>query len=131
MQCGSAGGSVIEARRRRRSFGDELIAEEIEDLQENWMRQVDVVLQELPVLGRGVRANLVFTRVGAGPVVIKEIHDRVVQIAPARKVVQRRKMRVDTTVVSWETEHSERSRKVRLQSAPIIREARSTWTERQ
>ena len=70
------------------------------------------------VLEREVRANLVyrdFTRVGAGkmpdaktmgrwgvalgPAVIKEIHDRVVQIAQAKNVVQGRKMRVDTTVV--------------------------------
>jgi len=153
---------VIEARRLQRSFGDGLIAEEIEDLQETWMRHVDVVLQDdvivstvyqalahrcpnsrshgrpgfpaevvlrllilkhvrnwsYVVLEREVRANLVyrdFTRVGAGkmpdaktmgrwgvalgPAVIKEIHDRVVQIAQARKVVQGRKMRIDTTVV--------------------------------
>jgi transposase, IS5 family len=70
------------------------------------------------VLEREVRANLVyrdFTRVGAGkmadaktmgrwgvalgPAVVKEIHDRVVQIALAQKVVQGRKMRFDTTVV--------------------------------
>ena len=153
---------MIEARRLQRSFGDGLIAEEIEDLQETWMRHVDVVLQDdvivstvyqalahrcpnsrshgrpgfpaevvlrllilkhvrnwsYVVLEREVRANLVyrdFTRVGAGkmpdaktmgrwgvalgPAVIKEIHDRVVQIAQARKVVQGRKMRIDTTVV--------------------------------
>ena len=46
MQRRSAGGSVIEARRLQRSFGDGLIAEEIEDLQETWMRHVDVVLQD-------------------------------------------------------------------------------------
>ena len=70
------------------------------------------------VLEREVRANLVyrdFSRVGAGkmpdaktmgrwgvalgPGVIKEIHDRIVQIALAQKVVQGRKMRIDTTVV--------------------------------
>lgn len=153
---------MIEARRRQRSFGDGLIAEEIEDLQETWMRHVDVVLQDdvivstvyrvlahrhlnsrshgrpgfpaevvlrllilkhvrnwsYAVLEREARANLVyrdFTRVGAGkmpdaktmgrwgvalgPTAIKEIHDRVVQIAQARKVVQGRKMRIDTTVV--------------------------------
>jgi len=37
---------VIEARRLQRSFGDGLIAEEIEDLQETWMRHVDVVLHD-------------------------------------------------------------------------------------
>jgi len=144
---------MIEARRLQRSFGDGLIAEEIEDLQETWMRHVNVVLQDdvivsavyqalahrhpnsrshgrlgfpaevvlrllilkhvrnwsYAVLEREVRANLVyrdFTRVGAGkmpdaktmgcwgvalgPAVIKEIHDRIVQIAQARKVVQGR-----------------------------------------
>lgn len=70
------------------------------------------------VLEREVRANLVyrdFTRVGSekmpdaktmgrwgialGPEVIQQIHGRIVQIAQAKKVVQGRKMRVDTTVV--------------------------------
>jgi IS5 family transposase len=70
------------------------------------------------VLEREVRANLVyrdFTRVGAGkmpddktigrwgvalgPGVVKEIDDRIVQIALAQKAVQGRKMRIDTTVV--------------------------------
>ena len=41
-----AEGGVIEARRLQRSFGDGLIAEEIEDLQEAWMRHVDIVLQD-------------------------------------------------------------------------------------
>ena len=157
-----AEGGVIEARRLQRSFGDGLIAEEIEDLQEAWMRHVDIVLQDeeivsavhqalakrcpnslrhgrpgypaevvlrllilkhvrnwsYVVLEREVRANLVyrdFTRVGAGkmpdaktmgrwgvalgPAVVKVVHERVVQIALARKVVQGRKMRIDTTVV--------------------------------
>jgi IS5 family transposase len=34
-----------------------------------------------------------------GPGVINGIHDRIVQIARAQKVVQGRKMRIDTTVV--------------------------------
>jgi IS5 family transposase len=70
------------------------------------------------VLEREVRANLVyrdFTRVGAdkmpdaktmgrwgvalGPAVIKQIHDRIVQLAHGQDVVQGRRMRVDTTVV--------------------------------
>src|SRR5882672_12267315 len=69
------------------------------------------------VLEREVRANLVyrdFTRVGAGktpdaktmgrwgvavgPQVIKQIHQRIVQIAQAKEVTQGRRMRVDTTV---------------------------------
>lgn len=70
------------------------------------------------VLEREVRANLVyrnFTRVGSdkmpdaktmgrwgvalGPTAIQEIHDRIVQIAQDKGVVQGRRMRVDTTVV--------------------------------
>jgi transposase, IS5 family len=144
------------------SFGDGLIAAEVDDLREMWMTHVDAILADdaiiasvyqalaqrhansmrlgrpgfsaevvlrllilkhirnwsYAVLEREVRANLVyrdFTRVGAdkmpdaktmgrwgvalGPSVIKEIHDRIVQIALARQVVQGRRMRVDTTVV--------------------------------
>jgi IS5 family transposase len=70
------------------------------------------------VLEREVRANLVyrdFTRVGGakmpdaktmgrwgvalGPTVIKQIHDRIVQLAQAEQIVRGRRMRVDTTVV--------------------------------
>src|SRR3974377_75641 len=153
---------MIEMRRTQLNFGDGLIAAEVSDLREGWMKHADVVLSDeaivatvhdaranrhpksrcrgrrgapaetvlrllilkhirnwsYVVLEREVRANLVyrdFTRVGAGkmpdaktmgrwgvalgPAVIKEIHDRVVQIAQARKVVQGRKMRIDTTVV--------------------------------
>src|ERR1700693_3075855 len=69
-------------------------------------------------LSREVRANLVyreFTRVGGGktpddksmgrlarqlrPEVIRQIHDRVVAMAKEEKIVQARRMRVDTTVV--------------------------------
>ena len=41
---------MIEAKRLQRSFGDGLIAEEIEDLQESWMRHVDVLLQDEAIL---------------------------------------------------------------------------------
>ena len=70
------------------------------------------------VLEREVRANLVyrdFTRVGGakmpdaktmgkwamalGPEVVKQIHERVVQIARDHRVAAGRRMRVDTTVV--------------------------------
>lgn len=70
------------------------------------------------VVEREVRANLVyrqFTRVGSGkvpdaktlgrqavalgPEVVKQIHHRMVELAIGNKVVQGRKMRVDTTVV--------------------------------
>jgi transposase, IS5 family len=159
---------MIEARRLQRSFGDGLIAAEVNDLQEAWMAHVDAMLvddeiiaavyqalaQRHPnsgrrggpgfpaevvlrllilkhirnwsyaVLEREVRVNLVyrdFTRVGSdkmpdaktmgrwgvalGPVVIKRIHERIVQIAQAKKVVQGRRMRVDTTVVESNIHH--------------------------
>src|SRR5205807_3801161 len=70
------------------------------------------------VLEREVRANLVyrdFTRVGGaktpdaktigrwgvalGPEIVKQIHDRIVQLAQHNGVTQGRRMRVDTTVV--------------------------------
>src|ERR1039458_2999967 len=154
---------MIAARRLQRSFGDGLIAEEVADLWEPWMRQADQVLEDdglvtliqqelskrckksktrgrpstpadvvlrlallkhmrnwsFAVLAREVRANLVyreFTRIGGGkvpddktmgrltrqlsPAVVQQIHARVVAIAREEKVVEGRKMRVDTTVAS-------------------------------
>src|SRR3984957_13087409 len=80
---------------------------------------------------REVRANLVyreFTRVGAakmpdaktmgrwgaamGPVVIHQIHDRIVQIARANDVVQGRRMRIDTTVVESNIHYSHRQQPI-------------------
>jgi IS5 family transposase len=153
---------VIELCRRQLDFGDGLIAEEVGDLWEDWMRHVDTVLEDpvlldlvyealacrwknsrtrgrkgtpvdvvvrllvlkhmrnwsYAVLEREVRANLVyrqFTRIGAakvpdaktlgklglalGPAVIEQIHQRVVAIAQEQKIINGRKMRVDTTVV--------------------------------
>ena len=153
---------MIEARRAQLSFGDGLIAEEVTDLWEDWMRRADQVLDDdqllsivyealakrcpksrtrgrlgtpaevvvrllllkhirnwsYEVVEREVRANLVyrsFTRVGGGkvpddtvmnkwalalgPEVIENIHKRVVAIAHEKKVVEGRKLRVDTTVV--------------------------------
>src|SRR6516162_6599635 len=159
---GGRGRSVIKTHRAQRSFGDGLIAEEVKDLHEAWMKHADqlladpeivaavyealaqrhpqsrkrgrpgtpaeVVLRLLVlkhmrnwsygVLEREVRANLVyrdFTRVGGaktpdaktmgkwglamGPVVVKQIHERIVQIARDHRVTEGRRMRVDTTVV--------------------------------
>jgi IS5 family transposase len=153
---------MIEVCRRQLNFAEGLIAEEVGDLWEAWMRQVDEVLSDQELLGtvyealarrwpqsrtrgrkgtpaevvlrllllkhirnwsyavleREVRANLVyrqFTRVGAarvpdaktlgklglalGPEVIEKLHQRVVAIAQAKKVVAGRRLRVDTTVV--------------------------------
>ena len=153
---------MIEARRAQLSFGDGLIADEVTDLWEDWMRPADQVLDDdqllstvyealtkrrpksrtrgrlgtpaevvlrllllkhirnwsYEVVEREVRANLVyrsFTRVGGGkvpddtvmnkwalalgPEVIENLHKRVVAIAQEKKVVEGRKMRVDTTVV--------------------------------
>ena len=153
---------MIEMRRAQLSFGDGLIADEVDDLCEEWMKHADQVLTDdqivtavyealakrhpksrsrgrlgapaevvlrllllkhvrnwsYQVLEREVRANLVyrdFTRVGAGktpdaktigrwgvalgPEAIKQIHERIVQIARGNGLVQGRRMRVDTTVV--------------------------------
>jgi transposase, IS5 family len=153
---------MIEARRAQLNFADGLIAEEVTDLWEDWMRPADQVLDDdqllstvyealakrrpksrtrgrlgtpaeivvrllllkhirnwsYEVVEREVRANLVyrsFTRVGGGkvpddtvmnkwalalgPEVIENLHKRVIEIAQEKKVVQGRKMRVDTTVV--------------------------------
>ncbi len=153
---------MIETRRAQLSFGDGLIAGEVADLWEDWMRLADQVLDDDKLLStvyealakrrpksrtrgrlgtpaevvlrllllkhirnwsyegveREVRANLVyrsFTRVGGGkvpddtvmnkwalalgPEVIENLHKRVVAIAQEKKVVEGRKMRVDTTVV--------------------------------
>jgi IS5 family transposase len=153
---------VIERRRAQRSFGDGLIADEVQDLREGWMNHADrllddeaivaavyealgrrhpksrsrgrlgapadVVLRLLvlkhvrnwsyEVLEREVRANLVyrdFTRVGGGkmpdaktigrwglavgPETVKQVHERLVQMAQAEGIATGRRMRVDTTVV--------------------------------
>ncbi len=41
LRRGARGGAVIETRRAQRSFGDRLIAAEVADLHETWMRQAD------------------------------------------------------------------------------------------
>jgi Transposase domain (DUF772) len=159
---------VIEMRRAQLSFGDGLIAEEVSDLREDWMRHADEVLADeqivaavyealakrrpksrsrgrfgtpaevvvrllvlkhvrnwgYEVLEREVRGNLVyrdFTRVGGEKVpdaktmgrwgtalggdVVKQVHDRIVQIAQDKGVVSGRRMRVDTTVVETNIHH--------------------------
>ena len=153
---------MIEVCRAQLNLAEGLIAEEVGELWEDWMRQVDTVLTDRGLLGvvyealarrwpnsrtrgrrgtpaevvlrmlllkhirnwsyavleREVRANLVyrqFTRVGAekvpdaktlgklglalGPEIIERIHNRVVAIAQERRIVQGRRLRVDTTVV--------------------------------
>ena len=154
--------AMISARRLQQSFADGLIAEEVADLWEPWMRHADEALNDDELLEiiqdelskrckksktrgrpaipaevilrmlllkhmrdwsyedvtREVRANLVyreFTRIGGGkvpddksmsrlsrqlgPEAIAKLHQRVVTIAQQKKVVQGRKLRVDTTVV--------------------------------
>lgn len=43
-------GAVIELRRFQLGFADGLLAEEIADLWEDWMRAVDEVLEDEPLL---------------------------------------------------------------------------------
>jgi hypothetical protein len=46
-RCRSPGASnIIEMWRAQRSFGDGLIAEEVSDLREDWMRDADQVLAD-------------------------------------------------------------------------------------
>jgi IS5 family transposase len=153
---------MIEGRRAQTTFADGLIAEEVSDLWEPWMRHSDAVLEDQQLveivcqalskrckksktrgrkgtpadvvlrllalkhmfnwsydeLHREVRANLVyreFTRIGGGkvpddktmgrlarqlgPGPVKELHQRLVTIARDKKMVEGRKLRVDTTVV--------------------------------
>ncbi len=154
---------MIKARRGAQiTFAEGLIAGEVDDLWDDWMRSADQVLEDeqlvtavyealmkrhpksrtrgrlgapaemvlrllllkhirnwsYAIVEREVRANLVyrqFTRVGGakvpdaktmgrwglalGPEVIEKIHRRVIEIARENKVVEGRRMRVDTTVV--------------------------------
>jgi transposase, IS5 family len=159
---------MIEMRRTQLSFGDGLIAEEVSDLREGWMKHADTVLADedivaavyealakrypksrsrgrrgapadvvlrllvlkhirnwsYDVLEREVRANLVyrdFTHVGGaktpdaktmgrwgvalGPEVLKQVHERMVEIACHKGVTAGRRMRVDTTVVETDIHH--------------------------
>jgi len=153
---------MIKLRHQQPSLWCGVLAEEIEDLWEPWMREVDRLLEDealvegvyeaqgrrhpqsrtrgrtqtpaevvlrllilkhvrnwsYETLEREVRANLVyraFTRIGTekvpdaktlgrlgqaiGPEVIRELHQRLVELAQQNGVVRGRKMRVDTTVV--------------------------------
>ena len=153
---------MLETRRAQTTFADGLIAEEVSDLWEPWMRHSDAVLEDEQLveivcqalskrckksktrgrkdtpaevvlrllalkhmfnwsydeLHREVRANLVyreFTRIGGGkvpddktlgrlarqlgPEPVEQLHRRLVAIALDKKIVEGRKLRVDTTVV--------------------------------
>lgn len=153
---------MIETHRAQTTFADGLIAEEVSDLWEPWMRHSDAVLEDEQLveivrqalskrckksktrgrkgtpadvvlrllalkhmfnwsydeMHREVRANLVyreFTRIGGGkvpddktmgrlarqlgPEPVEELHQRLVAIARDKKIVEGRKLRVDTTVV--------------------------------
>ena len=153
---------MLETRRGQTTFADGLIAEEVSDLWEPWMRHSDAVLEDEQLveivcqalskrckksktrgrkgtpaevvlrllalkhmfnwsydeLHREVRANLVyreFTRIGGGkvpddktlgrlarqlgPEPVEQLHRRLVAIALDKKIVEGRKLRVDTTVV--------------------------------
>jgi len=153
---------MLETRRKQTTFAEGLIAEEVADLWEPWMRHSDAVLEDEQLveivcqalskrckksktrgrkgtpaevvlrllalkhmfnwsydeLHREVRANLVyreFTRIGGGkvpddktmgrlarqlgPGPVEQLHRRLVAIALDRKIVEGRKLRVDTTVV--------------------------------
>ena len=50
---------MIEMRRAQLSFGDRLIAEEVNDLREEWMPYADQVLADGEIVGGGVRGMTV------------------------------------------------------------------------
>src|ERR1700739_146511 len=50
------GSSMIEMRRAQLSFGDGLIAEEISDLREDWMRHADGLLADEDIVATGYEA---------------------------------------------------------------------------
>src|SRR6266436_2640005 len=99
---------MVERRRQQRMLWEGWFPEEAAGWWEPWMKHADQVL-----------ANVVyrqFTRIGAekvpdaktmgrlvqalSPEVVQQIHQRMVGVAQEKKVVQGRKLRVDTTVVS-------------------------------
>ena len=152
---------MVQLRHRQQNLGEVFFAREAESLMEAWMKEVDEILEDEPlldlvyeqlgrrypqsrkrgrnstpadvvlrlmvlkhvrnwsydVLEREVKANLVyrmFTRIGAetvpdaktlgrlgralGSNIVEQIHQRLVDIACQRHLVEGRKMRLDTTV---------------------------------
>jgi transposase, IS5 family len=136
---------MIKMRRAQLSFGDGLIADEVKDLCEDWMKHADEVLGDEPLVatvyealakrrpksrsrGRPATPAEVVLRLlvlkharnwsysvldakcapiwciatspgrALGPGVVKQIHERIVQIAHVKEVIEGRRMRVDTTV---------------------------------
>jgi transposase, IS5 family len=152
---------MIQLRHRQRNLGEVFFAREAASLMEAWMKEVDEILEDEPlvdlvyerlgrrypqsrkrgrnstpaevvlrlmvlkharnwsydILEREVKANLVyrmFTRIGTetvpdaktlgrlgralGSAIVEQIHQRLVEIACQRHLVEGRKMRLDTTV---------------------------------
>ena len=54
---GGLGGDMIEMRRAQLRFCDGLIAEEVSDLGEEWMRHADQVLANEPIVTRFMRRS--------------------------------------------------------------------------
>src|SRR6478752_4566443 len=117
------GSSMIEMRRAQLSFGDGLIAEEVSDLREDWMKHADAVLADEDIVAavyealarrhaksrsrgrRGAPAEVVLRLLilkharNWSYEVVKQVHQRLVKLAQANGLAAGRKMRVDTTVV--------------------------------
>ena len=101
---------MIDARRPQLTFGDKLIAEEVDSLYGDWMVHADAVLADDAIVTVAYDAVGGFAKmadaktmgrwgVAVGPEVVKQIHDRIVSIARQKGIAQGAKMRVDTTVV--------------------------------
>jgi hypothetical protein len=74
-------------RRAQLSFGDGLIAAEVDDLCEDWMKHADQVLADELLVAAVYEA------------LAKRRHERMVKIAQDKGAADGRRMRVDTTVV--------------------------------
>ena len=55
---GGVASVMIEMRRAQRSFGDGLIAEEVSDLREDWMKHADTVLADEAIVAAVYEALL-------------------------------------------------------------------------
>ncbi len=98
--------NMIKMRRAQRSFGDGLIAEEVSDLCEDWMRHADQVLADeqmvaavYEALGQRHPKSRSRGRLGTPAEV------RMVTMAQSHGLTEGRRMRVDTTVVETNIHH--------------------------
>src|SRR6266851_2387570 len=111
------GDRVIHPRHERPSLWHAGLAKDIEDLWEPWMREADRLLEDAALVesvyeAQGKRhpqsrsrgraqtpAEVALRGQVIGPEVIRNLHQRLMELARERGIVEGRRMRVDTTVV--------------------------------